>query len=204
MAFTCAKWLTVQKASDSAAVPALNLRNVAPETGRHHARIQTATDLDGDTVAIDALNSALPGWPTHMGGLTFEGTAFQVDVGTTSFTIAVTDRQGGSDVQMFDFPVANVNDPPVALTGPVPSIEETPFNADLSVLASDADGDILTFTGSLRLLNGTVIMNTNGFLSHAPNTDSTGLASLSIRTRTGTCPARKPTTPIPISIPTRH
>ena len=143
--------------------------------------ILTATDLDGDTVTFDALNSTLPGWLTHMGGLTFEGTPRQADVdaGTTPVTIAVTDGQGGSDVQLFDLSVANVNDPPVALNGVININEDTAVFSNVSVLGSDLDGDVLFYSVSTQGMNGVVVMDMTGAFSYTPNDNYVGTDTFS-------------------------
>ncbi len=139
----------------------------------------TATDPDGltdgtyftvttpasnGTAAIDPATGAWTFTPTDPNWF-----------GTDSFTVTVTDDQGGTTTQVISVTLANVNDGPVANDDSFTTLEDTPISATLGtgVLANDTDvdGDSLTVNTIpiMDVSNGALVLNTDGSFTYTPN-----------------------------------
>jgi VCBS repeat-containing protein len=149
----------------------------------------TASDVDGDP-----LDYALTGEPAH-GVVTVrpDGTyTYTPDPdfhGTDSFTITVSDGNGGTVDVTIPVIVTPVNDAPVAADDTVPVSEDTPVTGNVLGNDSDIDGDTLSVTqftiagnpsvhpaGSTVMIAGigTLRLNADGSYSFAPAADYNG------------------------------
>lgn len=121
-----------------------------------------ATDPDGQTVAWTA--AGLPD------GLTIDGATGEIS-GTLSFdsagmhvvTITATDPDGANDATTFQWDVTNTNRPP-SLTALPDQTNAEGNDINLSVAATDPDGDTLTWTAS-GLPTGLTIDTSTGVIS---------------------------------------
>jgi hypothetical protein len=113
----------------------------------------TGSDVDGDSltfsIATPPVNGTLSGSGasvTYTPGLNFNG--------SDAFTFQVDDGNGGTDTAIVSITVTPVNDAPVAADQSVTTTEDTPLAITLT--ATDADGDTLTFSVVSGPSNGTL------------------------------------------------
>ena len=108
----------------------------------------TATDADGDALSFAAV--ALPSWlalADHGDGTaTLSGTPFNRDAGTYGITLRLGDGTATVD-QAFSLLVQPINHAPVFGTTTPTSLVNSESQYLYNIAASDADGDVLSFTG---------------------------------------------------------
>ena len=121
-------------------------------------------DVDGDTLTVASVGSAVHGTVALSGG----SAVFTPDAdyaGTASFAYTVDDGQGGQATAAVTIDVTPVNDAPtVAGSVQLAVAEEQTLDitaADLSAAVSDVDGDVLTVAGVV-LAEGSGALNVNG------------------------------------------
>ena len=120
----------------------------------------TATDVDGDTLSFSTSQGPAHGTVTlnaATGAYTYQGA--QDYNGADAFKVTVSDGHGGTAVQTVNVSVAAVNDAPVVTNANVvlSTNEDTPVSGQ--VVASDVDGDTLSFSTSQGPVHGTVTLN---------------------------------------------
>ncbi len=118
-----------------------------------------ASDIEADTLAFSLANgpangtvslNAATGAYTYTPGANFNG--------GDSFQVSVSDGQGGSVVQTVSVGIAAVNDGPVAAASvSLSTNEDTAVSGQ--VVASDIDGDTLSYAVANGPANGTVSLN---------------------------------------------
>lgn len=177
----------VNSSSDSKGAPP----NVAPESAATQSVAVTedtaktitvtATDGNGDALTYSAAG-ATKGTVTGGTNGQFTYTPNANANGTDSFTVTIDDGKGGTTTQLVNLTIAAVNDAPVANTvAPVTTAEDTP--ATINVVASDVDGDTLTYTATAQ--NGSVAVGANGALTYTPNANFNGTDSVVITVADG-------------------
>ena len=147
----------------------------------------SATDVDAGTTLTYSKISG-PSWLTvHSSGLLY-GIPSNADVGLNSWTVQVSDGNGGIDTAILNITVNNVNDAPVFAPDPInkPNAEaNSAYSDNIADSASDVDaGDILSFS---LVLGGPVWLNvaTNGVLSGIPSNSDVGLNSWTVQVSDG-------------------
>ncbi|WP_299443583.1 Ig-like domain-containing protein [uncultured Phycicoccus sp.] len=124
-------------------------------------------DVDGDTVSITAVTSAVNGTLTEQSPGVWTYTPDEDWNGTESLGYAISDGNGGTDTGVATVTVTPVNDAPV--TGPdayaITTVQTLTTTAADGVLAndSDVDGDTLTVTGDDSLL---IVINPDGSFTY--------------------------------------
>jgi len=117
-----------------------------------------ASDVDGDP-----LTATIVSGPTHgtvtISGLVVTYTPALNYYGADSFTYTVNDGTADSNVATVSITVTSVNDAPIANNATVETLENTPVNFEL--IATDADGDPLTFVIVLEPAHGTLSCQEN-------------------------------------------
>ncbi|MDH5929205.1 Ig-like domain-containing protein, partial [Vibrio lentus] len=107
--------------------------------------------------------------------------------GNDSFSVVVSDGQGGTDTITVNVGVTPVNDTPVITdengnplgdSVEVTTDEDTPVSGSLS--ASDDDNDSLSFSEGSDPSNGSVTVDENGNWTYTPNEDYNGSDSFTI------------------------
>ncbi|MGF1515744.1 MAG: Ig-like domain-containing protein, partial [Elainellaceae cyanobacterium] len=153
------------------------------------------TDLDGDTLAVEAIagTALTPGTAQNIA--VANGTVNVSDAGVVTFTPDANYNGPAT----FDYVVTDgietvtasvngtvdpVNDDPIAADDAYTVTEDTPFTAtlgtdDLLQNDSDLDGDTLTVstTPVTAPANGAVVLNADGTFEYTPNADFTGTDS---------------------------
>jgi len=140
-----------------------------------------ATDANNDELTFTA-SGATKGTVSGGANGQFTYTPNANANGTDSFTVTIADGKGGTATQTVNIEIAAVNDAPVAAAiAPVTTAEDTP--ATITVVASDVDGDALTYSATAQ--NGTVAAGANGVLTYTPNANFNGTDSVEITVADG-------------------
>ena len=177
--------VTVTPVNDAPTVPAANSASAA-EDGASAPTAIGAADVDGDALAYAVKAGSGPA----NGSVTFDQAAGTFTYtpgadynGADSFTIVVSDGNGGSAEQVVSVTVTPVNDAPTApAAGSVTTGEDT-TSAAQAIGASDVDGDTLTYSqkAGAQALHGSVVFNqANGTYTYTPDADYTGSDSFTI------------------------
>ncbi|UKA01381.1 Ig-like domain-containing protein [Photobacterium damselae] len=138
----------------------------------------TATDVDGDNLTFK------PGTNPENGSVTINADGSWEYVpnpdfnGEDSFTVVVDDGNGGTDTITVTVNVTPVNDAPVGENVTTETQEETAVTGQL--IATDVDGDNLTFKPGTNPENGSVTINADGSWEYVPNTDFNGEDSFTV------------------------
>ena len=142
------------------------------------------SDIDGDSLTVvgaDAGNGTVTinadGTISYRPNANFNG--------TDTITYRISDGHGGTAIANVVVTVTPVNDPPVGSDGAVTVAEDTVATGTLPV-ATDVDGDRLTYGLGSQAGNGTVTVNPDGTYSYRPNPDFTGTDSFTYTVTDGT------------------
>jgi GH35 family endo-1,4-beta-xylanase len=106
-----------------------------------------ATDEDGDNLVYAKISG--PAWLNVAADGSFSGIPLQANVGENTFTIQVSDGNGGSDTLVLNVPVYNVNDAPAFSSEPFSIANATKtkhYAGSIAGHATDEDGDALSFS----------------------------------------------------------
>ena len=135
------------------------------------------TDIDGDTLTLEAVSNAVNGTVNldSNGDVLFTPDAnFN---GIASFDYSISDSNGGTDTATVILTVGNANDAPVATDDAASTDEDMPLVLNISDLLSndiDSDGDSLSIDSFTQPTYGTVIDNGNGTFTYTPNANYNG------------------------------
>lgn len=124
----------------------------------------TATDPEGDLLTFSLLLPPVNGTAAVNPDGTFTYTPNQGYVGPDAFTILVSDGKGGTAVSTVNVQV--VNQPPLTQNSTVSTVQPIPVTG--AVIATDPDGDPLTYTVQSLPANGTLILNPDGTFTYTP------------------------------------
>jgi VCBS repeat-containing protein len=144
----------------------------------------TGGDADGDALTFTIVT--LPAHGTLAGTLPFlTYEPFPNYVGPDSFTFRVSDGGLSSNVATVSITVTQVNDAPVAQA----AAYTTPVNTALNgqVLATDIDGDALTYAITTQPTKGTItsLNPSTGAFTYVPTAGATGADSFRFRANDG-------------------
>ena len=131
------------------------------------------TDIDGDTLGVTGVGSALHGTASLVGGVV----SYQPNSnyhGTDSFTYSISDGHGGTDTATVHITVTSVNDKPDAVDDNKTLAEDDP-DTIIDVLANDTDidGDTLEVTSVGAAAHGTASL-VGGVVSYQPDPNYNG------------------------------
>ncbi|WP_263146729.1 Ig-like domain-containing protein [Pseudomonas sp. RIT-PI-AD] len=145
----------------------------------------TFSDADGDalTYSISGLPAGLSIDPATglISGTLASSASTQGPNGGGLYTVTVSasDGNGGIGVQSFTLNVSNP--PPTTANATFALSEDTPFSGVL--LASDVDGDALTFSATSLPLHGNLILNADGSFTYTPLANYNGADSFTYQVR---------------------
>ncbi|MBP2000088.1 C4-type Zn-finger protein [Paenibacillus shirakamiensis] len=125
----------------------------------------TATDPAGDPLTFSLISAPVNGVAVVNPNGTFTYTPNPGFSGQDSFTVLVDDGKGGTAVSTVQIQV--VNQPPVVQNEILNTPQSIPVNG--TVIATDPDGDPLTYIVGNPPVNGTVVLNPNGTFTYTPN-----------------------------------
>ncbi|WP_443943537.1 Calx-beta domain-containing protein [Pedobacter sp. AW1-32] len=154
----------------------------------------TATDADGDPLTFTVGTQPANGTAVLNADGTFTYTPATDFVGSDSFTVIVSDGQGGTVTVTVNVTVTQGNRAPVVTAPAISTNVNTPVNG--TITATDADGDPLTFTVTTQPTNGTVVLNADGTYTYTPANGYVGTDSFVVTVSDG----KGGTTPVTISV----
>ena len=93
--------------------------------------------------------------------------------------------------------IANVNDTPAANDTSVSGSEDTPFIG--TVIATDLDGDSLTYTAVTPPAHGTIVLNPDGTYTYTPAANYSGTDSFTFKANDGTLNSNTATVSITVT-----
>ncbi len=140
------------------------------------------TDVDGDTLIFGGL-SANNGTVISNGDGTVTYTPNSGFVGSDTITYIVSDNNGGIDTVTVAVTVVEVNQPPT-ISDQTFSVDENSSVTD-QVVASDADGDSLSFNVLQGVSSGQLTFGAGGNFTYTPNSGFVGSDSLLVEVSDG-------------------
>ena len=142
----------------------------------------TGTDADGNPLTFSAGAVApAPGTAVIIPYATLTYTPTANYTGSDTFSFKVNDGTGNSTDANVTVTVTAVNDLPGVINGTGTLEQDATFNGSLSPLATDAEGDPLTFTVVTQPTNGTLTLNPDGTFVFTPNTGFNGTDSFTFQ-----------------------
>ncbi|MFK7876369.1 MAG: Ig-like domain-containing protein, partial [Paracoccaceae bacterium] len=142
-----------------------------------------ASDIENDSLIFSLLTDGTQGSVLIQPDGTYTYTPNPDANGTDSFTYEVTDENGGRDTATVNITIAAVNDAPEG------EDDEFTTDAGISVLgqlvASDVEGDALTFSLGTQAGNGSVQVNSDGSFDYTPNAGFSGSDSFTYNVSDG-------------------
>jgi hypothetical protein len=177
---TLAATIAYTPVNDTPATSPVTLAPIAEDSGARlitQAELLThAADVEGDaltatTLAISAGNGSL----VDHGDGTWSHTPAADDDTSVSFSYTITD---GTDTVAGSatLDITPDNDAPVAANDTINATEDTLYNGTLP-LATDADGDTVTYALDTDATNGTVVVNGDGSFHYTSNLNTNGADS---------------------------
>ncbi|WP_460882983.1 cadherin-like domain-containing protein, partial [Pseudaeromonas pectinilytica] len=137
-----------------------------------------ATDLDGDRLSYSLNGTPANGSVTLNADGTFTYTPASNFNGSDSFSVTVSDGKGGTTTSTVTIGVAPLNDAPTSSNVSLNTNEETPVNG--SILATDLDGDSLSYALGTNPANGSVTLNADGTFTYTPASNFNGSDNFSV------------------------
>ncbi|MHB9132351.1 MAG: tandem-95 repeat protein [Armatimonadota bacterium] len=148
-----------------------------------------ASDEEGDTITWSIATPASHGTASASGIGTSKAITYTPAMdyfGTDSFVVRADDNFGGADTIAITVTITAVNDAPVAENGTLAVTEDAATTGTL--VATDADGDALTYSVVAQGTQGTVTITdpATGAYSYAPNANATGTDTFTFKANDGT------------------
>ncbi|MED4618630.1 tandem-95 repeat protein, partial [Priestia megaterium] len=132
-----------------------------------------AFDPDGDLLTFTLLNPPPSNGSVVLGANgVFTYTPNLNYNGTDTFSVLVSDGQGGSSLSTVTLTIVPVNDPPIGGDRAVTTTINLPVTS--SIPASDPDDITLTYTLQQSPANGSAIINQDGIFTYIPNNNFIG------------------------------
>ncbi|MDX9843479.1 MAG: Ig-like domain-containing protein [Aquabacterium sp.] len=162
--------------------------NYNPNTGNYSVTTDEDQPVSGKVLASDADGDTLsyaPGTPPTNGSVTvgtdgaWTYTPNPDYNGSDSFTVTVTDPQGGATTVTVNVGVNAVNDAPVANPDSLTAVEDTAATYSAAQLLgndTDIDSTTLSIASVTAGKGGSVVLNADGTVTFTPNADFTGVA----------------------------
>ncbi|RYE69742.1 MAG: tandem-95 repeat protein, partial [Rhizobiaceae bacterium] len=135
----------------------------------------TASDADGDLLTYIVTTAPVNGTLVLNTNGTYTYTPNANFNGTDSFTIKVSDGKGGTVTLTIPVTVTSVNDAPVVTPQSITTNEDSSVNG--TIIATDVDGDPLTYAVTTAPVNGTVVINPDGTYTYVPKPNFSGTDS---------------------------
>ncbi|MDE2593980.1 MAG: tandem-95 repeat protein, partial [Burkholderiales bacterium] len=143
-----------------------------------------ATDVDGDTLTYAKGTDPAHGAVTVNADGTWTYTPAKDYNGSDSFTVTVSDGHGGTTTSTVNVGIRPVNDAPTAAASySVTTLEDQPVSGQ--VVATDVDGDTLTYAKGTDPVHGAVTVNADGTWTYTPTKDYNGSDSFTVTVSDG-------------------
>ncbi|QHS63610.1 Ig-like domain-containing protein [Chitinophaga agri] len=140
--------------------------------------VVTGTDVDGDVLTYTLGTAPANGSAVVNTDGTYTYTPDPGFSGADSFTIVISDGNGGSVTVTVSITVIAVNNAPTGIGDARTTPEDTPVTG--VVTGTDADGDALTYTLGTAPVNGGAIVNADGTYIYTPALNYNGADSFTI------------------------
>ena len=144
----------------------------------------TSSDIEGDTVTYSIVSDVSNG-STSISGTTVTFTPAADWNGTDTFTFKANDGILDSNISTVSVTVSAVNDAPVAEDNNVNTNENKMMQLDINLVASDIDGDNLTYTIVSDVASGSASL-TGNTVTYTPNQDWHGSDGFTFKANDGT------------------
>ena len=158
-----------------------------------------ALDVDGNSLTYSVVTQPTKGTislNSSTGNYTY--TPNSNTTGADSFTFKVNDGTVDSNVSTVSVNISNTNDAPTTSNGTLTINEDTVGNGTL--VASDIDGDVLTYSVVTQPTKGTVSVNpTTGAYVYTPSLNANGSDSFTFKANDGTVDSNISTVSITIT-----
>ncbi len=141
-----------------------------------------AFDVDGDSLSysIASGNGPQNGTVTLRADGTYTYSPAKDFNGNDTFTVTISDGKGGVTTSVVSINVTPVNDAPV--TADQNQVTDEDQSVSGKIVASDVDGDKLSYVLQSGLAHGSLLLNTvTGEYTYTPNKDYNGTDSFTIR-----------------------
>ncbi|OYO30848.1 Ig-like domain-containing protein, partial [Janthinobacterium sp. PC23-8] len=146
--------------------------------------LPVATDVDGDKLTYGKGSDPVHGTVVVNANGSYVYTPAKDYNGADSFTYTVSDGQGGSNTYTVAINVTAVNDAPIGSGTTITTAEDTAKTGTLPV-ATDVDGDKLTYGKGSDPAHGTVVVKADGTYTYTPATDYNGADSFTYTVNDG-------------------
>ena len=158
------------------------------------------SDVDGDNLTY-SIDSDVSNGSTSVSGsvVTYSPTANYS--GTDSFTFVANDGTVDSAAGTVNITVNAINDAPTTSDGTVSVTSETETTLDLSSVASDVDGDNLTYTIVSNPSNGTLSGASGSNINYTSDTGYVGSDTFTFKVNDGTADSNTSTVTITVNAP---
>lgn len=142
-------------------------------------------DADGDTLVFSVVSNPSKGEISNLNPSTgfYTYTPNQNASGADSFTYRVSDSVVTSSVKTISVDLSNVNDAPVAQNSSITTTEDVAVSGTL--MATDPDGDSLTFSLVVGAGDGNVVLQPNGSFTYTPNLNFSGSDTFHFKVQDG-------------------
>jgi hypothetical protein len=157
----------------------------------------SATDVDQDNLTYSIVSDVSNG-TTSISGSTLTYTPNQDWNGTDTFTYKVNDGTVDSNTSNGTITIAAVNDAPVANDVTISTNETRFISVNITLDATDVDGDNLTYTIVSDASNATMSLNDN-VITYVPTTDWNGEDSFTYKANDGTVDSNTATVTITVN-----
>ncbi len=148
----------------------------ADEDAAKTGTLPTVTDIDGDTVTYTKATDPSHGSVTVNTDGSYTYTPITDYNGADSFTYTVSDGNGGSNTYTVSITVNPVNDAPTASATSITTVKDV-AKSDTLPVATDIDGDTVTYAKATDPSHGSVTVNTDGSYTYTPTTNYNGADS---------------------------
>lgn len=132
-------------------------------------------DPDGDPLKLVAFETPALGSLAVAGDQSIRYTAKAGQSGKDSFVYTISDGRGGVASAMVGVTIQPINQAPVANTGNVTTLVNTPLTINLLANVTDPDGDQLTLVNFTMPSHGTLAVTGPGKMLYTPTTGFVGL-----------------------------
>ena len=160
-------------------------RTTPEDTGFSGSLAGLATDVDSQQLTFSLVNGPANGTVRIEPDGRFSYVPNANFNGEDPFTFAVSDGAGRQTFGTFDVVVTPVNDAPVASPRTITIDEDQVLTDTLAGLATDIDGDPLTFSLATAPANGTIDIAADGSFTYTPEADFNGTDTFSYTVRDG-------------------
>ena len=157
-----------------------------------------ASDVENDPLTYSVVTGPTNGTLVFNADGTYSYTPDANYNGSDSFTYQANDGTDDSNIATVSITVVSVNDAPVAANGSLNTVEDTAATG--AVVASDVEGDPLTYSLVSGPTNGTLVFNANGTFSYMPDANFTGSDSFTYQANDGTSDSNVATVSIDVAL----